>query len=132
MKGKTKNKQGVTMKTVTLKQKCTTISAFRYALYKARKHAFHRNPSVNISFDVNELKKEIRDIVKDKNLTCRAYLSEKDAYEYIIRNSWISINKRIQSMHLEDITDSKSLKSVCEMTGILIYGTALHLNTEAK
>ena len=120
------------MNSKTLKQKCTTISAFRYALYKARKHSYYRNPSVNISFNINKLKKEIREIVKDKNLTCRAYLSEKDAYEYIIRNSWISINKRIQSINLENITDSKSLKSVCEMTGIFIYWTALHLNKEVK
>ena len=116
----------------TLKQKCITISAFRYALYKARKHSYHRNPSLNISFDVNELKKDIKEIVKDKNLTCRAYLSEKDAYEYIIKNSWISISKRIKSIQVEKITDSKSLKSVCEMQGILIYDTALHLNTEEK
>ncbi len=127
-----KNKKGVTMNKKTLKQKVATISAFRYALYKTRKHAYHRNPSVNISYNVDELKKEIKDILKDKTLTCRAYLSKKDAYEYIIRNSWISINKRIQSIHLENITDSKSLKSVCEMTGILIYGAALHLNTEVK
>ena len=116
----------------TLKQKCTTISAFRYALYKARKHSYHRNPTLNISFDVNELKKDIKEIVKDKNLTCRAYLSEKDAYEYIIKNSWISISKRIKSIQVETITDSKSLKSVCEMQGILIYDTALHLNKEVK
>ena len=120
------------MDSKTFKQECTTISAFRYALYKTRKHAYHRNPSVNISYNVDELKKEIKDILKDKTLTCRAYLSKKDAYEYIIRYSWISINKRIQSIHLENITDSKSLKSVCEMTGILIYGAALHLNTEVK
>ena len=116
----------------TLKQKCITISAFRYSLYKARKHSYHRNPSLNISFDVNELKKEIKDIVKDKNLTCRAYLSEKDAYEYIIRNSWIAINKRIQDVHIESITDTKSLTSVSEIQGILIYGTALHLNKEVN
>jgi len=114
-----------------LKQKCTTISAFRYALYRARKSAYHRNPSVNISYDIDELKKEIKDIVKDKNYFSRQYwgFSEKDAYQYLIRNSWISINNRIKSIHLNTITDSKSLKCVGEMTGILIYGTALHLNT---
>tara|TARA_R100000700_G_C3172753_1_gene147254 strand:- start:619 stop:975 length:357 start_codon:yes stop_codon:yes gene_type:complete len=112
----------------TLIQECKTISSFRYALYRARKSAYHRNPSVNLSFNVNELKKEIKNIVKDKNLNIRLYLSEKDAYEYLIRNSWIHINKKIQSIHIESIIDSKSLKSVGEMANILIYGTALHLN----
>tara|TARA_R100001530_G_scaffold44863_3_gene33955 strand:+ start:5885 stop:6247 length:363 start_codon:yes stop_codon:yes gene_type:complete len=114
----------------TLKQECKTISSFRYALYRARKSAYHRNPSVNLSFNIDELKKEIKNIVKDKNYFSRQYggLSEKDAYEYLIRNSWIHINKKIKNIHLENIIDSKSLKPVKEMTKILIYGTALHLN----